>query len=121
MSATSLQDKAISVSLAAQLQFSGRDIVYHRGSKSETIEAIADNHVAQAVAADGTIVGEAERHDFVFPLSSLAGFSPAEPAREDWIEAFGLHWEITEQPGAGWWKYADPARRWVRVRVTQTQ
>lgn len=118
---TSLQDNAIAASLVATLQFAGREIVYHRGTKAETIEAIAGQHVDQAVDAGGAIVGEAERHDFIFLLTSLVGFDPPEPQREDWIESGGLHWEITEQPGVGWWKFMNPGRTWIRVRVTHTQ
>lgn len=115
------RDGQIGASLWATLQFAGNTIVYHRGTKAEAMQAVAGKHTDQAVDAGGAILAEAERHDFILPLSSLVGFDPAEPQQEDWIEAFGRNWEITEQPGVGWWKFMDPARRWIRIRVTQTQ
>lgn len=116
---SSLQDDLVAIGLETTLDMAGDEIVYHRGADELTFQTIRGQHVDQAVEND-TVLAEVERVDYLFPIAELATWTPAEPGKDDWIEYAGEIWQVTEQPGVGWWRYMDPAHTWVRVRVTRT-
>lgn len=110
---------AIAAGLTAARAHAGEDVTYCRGATELAFAAIKGRREPGLDEQPGYMQTEREKVDWIFPLSELAGLSPAEPAAADWIEWDDRKYPLTAAEDGKVWRWLNPAQTWLRVHTVR--